>query len=339
VALALLLPALLVQALFFPNSAGAAPAVPGKPAVAPVATIASVTAKLTALSQQNEQLSEQTNLVVADVAAKQKALQAAQARVAVAAVAYRRAHDAVKQTLTAEYQSSSFSRTGALLNSSSGQDFIDQVTTLNLLAAHRADTLSRVAVARAGANAAQSSANHLLAAANAGSVVLQQQRAALAGDQSKFRALLATLSAQQVAAFNGRGAPGAADIAAAIAVHAGSPAAAAAVTFARHQVGKAYVYGAAGPSGYDCSGLTMASWAAGGVGLPHNAAAQSHYGKAVAAAALQPGDLLFYYHPIGHVTIYLGSGLMVSAPEPGENVKIVTVASFAKDFVSATRLT
>ncbi len=123
------------------------------------------------------------------------------------------------------------------------------------------------------------------------------------------------------------------------AVHAGTAAAQAAVDFALAQVGKPYVWGSAGPGSYDCSGLTMASWRAGGVSLPHNAAAQYGYGTHVDEADLQPGDLIFFYHPIGHVTIYIGNGLMVSAPTEGEPVKIATLAGSQSSYVGATRLT
>ncbi len=47
---------------------------------------------------------------------------------------------------------------------------------------------------------------------------------------------------------------------------------------------------------------------------------------------------MFFYQPIGHVTIYIGNGMMVSAPEPGENVQVVSTRSFGNDFVGATRL-
>jgi cell wall-associated NlpC family hydrolase len=82
----------------------------------------------------------------------------------------------------------------------------------------------------------------------------------------------------------------------------------------------------------------MAAWAAAGVNLPHNAAAQYAYGTHVDEADLQPGDLIFMYRPIDHVTIYIGYGLMVSAPEPGDHVKVVTVASEQDIYVGATRL-
>ena len=69
--------------------------------------------------------------------------------------------------------------------------------------------------------------------------------------------------------------------------------AAAAVNYAMAQVGDAYVYGAAGPDAFDCSGLTMASWAQAGVALPHSSSAQYGSGTPVSASALAPGDLVF----------------------------------------------
>jgi cell wall-associated NlpC family hydrolase len=98
------------------------------------------------------------------------------------------------------------------------------------------------------------------------------------------------------------------------------------------------VFAAAGPNSYDCSGLTMAAWKHGGVSLPHLASAQYNYGTHVSADALRPGDLVFFYHPIGHVAIYIGRGLLVSAPQTGENVKIVRLSYFMSDYVGATRL-
>ena len=62
--------------------------------------------------------------------------------------------------------------------------------------------------------------------------------------------------------------------------------AAAAIDYAMAQVGKSYVYGAAGPSAFDCSGLTMMAWAQAGVGLPHSSSAQ--YGSGARVAASDP---------------------------------------------------
>jgi len=101
----------------------------------------------------------------------------------------------------------------------------------------------------------------------------------------------------------------------------------AAVQYALAQVGDAYVYGAAGPSAFDCSGLTMMAWAQAGVGLPHSSSAQFGAGPHIASSALQPGDLVFYYSPISHVGMYIGNGLIVHAANPGAGVLVAGLYS------------
>jgi cell wall-associated NlpC family hydrolase len=97
--------------------------------------------------------------------------------------------------------------------------------------------------------------------------------------------------------------------------------AATAVNVARAQLGKPYVYGAAGPDTFDCSGLTMYAWRAGGVGLPHSAEMQYNSIAHIAVSQLQPGDLVFFYTPIEHVGIYVGGGQMIDAPYTGAVVR------------------
>jgi cell wall-associated NlpC family hydrolase len=101
----------------------------------------------------------------------------------------------------------------------------------------------------------------------------------------------------------------------------------AAVNYALAQVGEAYVYGSAGPSSWDCSGLTMMAWGAGGVSLPHSSTMQSGMGTSVSMSSLQPGDLVFYYSPISHVGMYIGNGQLVHAPNPSSSVEVVPVDS------------
>jgi len=111
--------------------------------------------------------------------------------------------------------------------------------------------------------------------------------------------------------------------------------AAAAVNTAKAQLGKPYVYGAAGPDSFDCSGLTMYAWRAGGVGLPHSAAMQYDAIAHVSVSQLQPGDLIFYYTPISHVGIYVGGGQMIEAPFTGSVVRYASI--FRPDLVGAGR--
>ena len=97
--------------------------------------------------------------------------------------------------------------------------------------------------------------------------------------------------------------------------------AAKALTFARAQVGKPYVWGATGPDSYDCSGLTQAAWRAAGVTLPRVTYDQVNAGTTVSLADAQPGDLVFFYDDISHVGLYIGNGMMIHAPKPGAYVR------------------
>ena len=94
------------------------------------------------------------------------------------------------------------------------------------------------------------------------------------------------------------------------------------VAYAKSQAGKAYVWGAAGPSAFDCSGLTMMAWQQAGVSLPHSSSAQYNSGRHISESELQPGDLVFYYSPISHVGLYIGNGQIVNALNPGSGVRI-----------------
>jgi cell wall-associated NlpC family hydrolase len=96
-----------------------------------------------------------------------------------------------------------------------------------------------------------------------------------------------------------------------------------AVQTALAQVGDPYVYGAAGPDAFDCSGLTMYAWRAAGVSLPHASGMQPGAGTPVSISELMPGDLVFYYSPISHVGMYIGDGMIVHAANPSVPVQVV----------------
>ena len=112
--------------------------------------------------------------------------------------------------------------------------------------------------------------------------------------------------------------------------------AAAAIAYARAQLGEPYVYAGAGPNGWDCSGLTMQSYASAGVAIGgHGSTSQYDYlkgkGRLVPVGQRLPGDLLFYADGGSttavkyHVTMYIGDGRMIEAPYPGQVVRIVAV--------------
>lgn len=107
-------------------------------------------------------------------------------------------------------------------------------------------------------------------------------------------------------------------------------------------LGSSYVWGTAGPDTFDCSGLTSWAYAQAGVYLPHSSAAQASSGAVVPSLSeAQPGDLLFFYSPISHVSLYVGGGTMIHArhPGPGGDVQYGSVAGYGTPVVKIVRPT
>ncbi len=94
------------------------------------------------------------------------------------------------------------------------------------------------------------------------------------------------------------------------------------VSIAKRYLGAPYVWGAAGPNSFDCSGFTMFVYRQVGVSLPHSSRAQIGCGQRVSRSDLAPGDLVFFGSPIHHVGIYVGGGMYIHAPHTGDVVKI-----------------
>ena len=97
------------------------------------------------------------------------------------------------------------------------------------------------------------------------------------------------------------------------------------LAYACAQLGDPYVWAADGPNSWDCSGLTMKAFAAGGVSLPHSSKLQATYGTRISVSNLKPGDLVFFNSPISHVGIYLGNNTMVHAPNSSTVVKVASL--------------
>ena len=100
--------------------------------------------------------------------------------------------------------------------------------------------------------------------------------------------------------------------------------------------GDPYVWGAAGPDQFDCSGLVVWAYAQEGIALPHYTGSLWNSGVHVARADLEPGDLVFFFADISHVGIYIGDGMMIDAPDFGETVRVEPI--YWSAYVGAVRI-
>ncbi len=240
------------------------------------------------------------------------------------------AREDLQDSIVSQYEGQSLSAVGVVAETDDADSFVSHLSTMsayNDLQSQLFDSFST----EAKALAIREKATEQRAAE------IQQKQDQLAAEKTAIddklaeaKALLDKLKDEEREALLSRGS---------VTIPSGidaSGAAATAIRYAMAQVGKAYVYGAAGPSAFDCSGLMMMAWAQAGVGLPHSSSAQYGIGRHVASGDLKPGDLVFYYSPISHVAMYIGNGLIVEAANPGAGVRVSGV--FSMPYVGATRL-
>jgi cell wall-associated NlpC family hydrolase len=277
-------------------------------------------------AQQLTVIDEQIQQAELTVAGEQKAAARAAAKAAVA----KKAVDAFEPQLRAIAQSgltgNSQSRVAAFLTSSSANDLVQQMTTLDVIAAHTEEVLAKVAAVQRIADRAKATADAADARARASLATLQKQKQQLQGAAASYQAAFSRLTAgERAAVTTALAGPTLATPSLDSLPQAPNGTVALVIRTALAQVGKPYVYGSMGPNGFDCSGLTAYAYAAAGITLPHSSAAQSSLGVRVSRAQLQPGDLVFFYSPISHVGLYIGNGMMVHARTFGHPVAVTSV--------------
>ena len=294
-------------------------------------------ALMAARAHDLEKVTEAFDAARDQLAAQQAKAQAAQAAYSKAQAALAQARVQVRGIARSAYTGSD-SSFAALLTSRSATDFVDKVSTLQTLAGRQTAVLGQVQQISDQAAQAEATAAKLVAQAKATFDGVKAQQDALQAQinqyQADFNRLSAAERAATLAAASGPAAGQAAsrgvDRSAAVPLGpsvAPSQAAQIAVNTALAQRGKPYVWAAAGPGSFDCSGLMEYAYSAAGISLPHSSAEQARMGHAVSMSQLAPGDLVFYYSPISHVGMYIGNGQIVNAPTAGDVVKIVGITA------------
>jgi cell wall-associated NlpC family hydrolase len=333
-------------------------AVPGLGVAEPRPTIAQVQHRIDVLNDQADRAVEAYAQARIALAAARRTSAVSQSRVRREEASLAAVRRAMSSVASSAYRSGGTDALVSLVSTSSPQAFLDRASSLDRIARDQAARLAAMSTARHQLLVVQDKATRDLARQKEAEASVAQQKAIivrtlaaqkslLANLQAEERARLARLQAERAAAARRTAALARAsrlrELASSVNASSGSsfyngPAsgrAGAAVAEAYNKLGSPYEWAAAGPSRFDCSGLTMWAWARGGVSLPHSSQAQYDVLQHVAQSDVQPGDLVFFGSPIHHVGIYIGGGQMISAPHTGDVVKIQD--AFRSDYVGAGR--
>ena len=255
---------------------------------------------------------------------------------------------AISKSLSAiaveQYKTGGLSQSLELLFSSNPALYLSAAGSLEAITRKQSVELRKYQAAKQRLTATSLTVNDKLALVQAAQKKLAAQSARAAAKLAEAESLLSKLKKEDRArlarlAQQEEDADQKSSLAAAKALSGVSGRGGKALQYALKQIGDRYVFGAAGMTTWDCSGLTMRAFQTAGVSLPHSSRAQYSYGKSVKRSELRAGDLVFFGRPISHVGIYLGGGKMVHAPRSGSRVKVASAANLGrKPYVGARRL-
>lgn len=220
----------------------------------------------------------------------------------------------------AQYRSGGLEPALALLLSDDPEDYLEKASVLDRITAHQAGELKRLRAALRSLAQDRADAAGRLGALEKSRKAAAAHKRTVEGKLAEARRLLGSLPAGDRAAYDRATRSARVDLPG----PGGAPAsgrAAAAVAAARSALGRPYVWGANGPGGFDCSGLTQWSYAQAGVALPRTSQAQRYAGRQVPLSEARPGDLVLYRSDASHVGMYMGNGQVIHAPYPGAPVR------------------
>ncbi|MEV7399483.1 NlpC/P60 family protein [Streptomyces sp. NPDC091267] len=325
--------------LAFAGAATAA-ALPGSAHADPTPTTAQVRAEVDRLYREAEAATEKYNGAKVEAAAAAKAVDALRDQAARKTERLNASRDKLGAFAAAQYRSGGIDPALQLALSSDPDQYLQRASYVERAGDRRAAEVRAVQRQVADVTQLRSEAAGQLTDLAAGQAELKKHKATVRTKLSEARKLLARLSPAERAAYaasdGSRGAAHADRSASRGSDRAPNARAAEAVAFAYGALGKPYVWGATGPSSFDCSGLTQAAWQSAGVSLPRTTYTQINSGQRVSRSELAPGDLVFFYSGISHVGLYIGNGQMIHAPRPGAPVRIAPIDQMP--FAGATRV-
>ena len=320
--------ALTSAAIGLPASRGEAVPGPSTPT-----TCAETRRQFVANGEAAEKVAEQLNDARVARAKMQKAYAVADKRARAIKAQYGELASDFKKIVSGELKSAPAGQFAVFFSSRSPKDFADQMALMDYIAGRKGEKIDTLGTVRAAAIKAQADAQAKLAAR----VKVEKQISAKVADLRKRGTQLTGLMSRLCAGDDPTQTAlrGSRDVAR-LPIGPASGGAEKAVQTALAQIGDPYVWGAAGPDAFDCSGLTLYAWASAGVQLPHSSSSQYGVGRRISRTEVRAGDLVFFYSPIHHVGIAINNTQMVHASTFGVPVKIDNIDS--SPYVGATRV-
>ncbi|MZD06361.1 hypothetical protein GTW43_14835 [Streptomyces sp. SID5785] len=302
-------------------AASAAAALGAGPAgAAPQDEPAETKAQVDRLYEQAEQATEAYNKAGERAGRLRTELRATQDQVARGQERINEMRRALGLLAGAQYRSGGVDPALALMLSSDPDSYLDRAGTLDRISSRNAGELTRLRTAQRDLAQERSEARRKLADLDASRKAVARHKHTVEDKLARARQLLNSLPDADRAAYE-RSSRGDERPDLTGAGPAASGRAAAALAAARSALGKPYVWGASGPSSFDCSGLMQWSYAQAGVGLPRTSQAQRYAGRQVPLSQARPGDLVAYGSDAHHIGIYAGNGQVIHAPHPGAPVR------------------
>ncbi|TQK43977.1 cell wall-associated NlpC family hydrolase [Streptomyces sp. SLBN-118] len=303
-------------------AATAAAALGAAPASAdPQDTTETTRTRVDRLYEEAEQATEEFNKAGERVERLRKQVTRAQDRVARGQERINRMRGALGSVAGAQYRSGGMDPALALLLSEDPDSYLDKAATLDRIGELQASALHdlRLAQRRLGQERAETSRD--LAELEHSRVAVARHKRTVERKLTEAQRLLNSLPSEYRAGYDRASRSGRDAMPELSGLAPASARAAAAARAARSAVGRPYVWGANGPSGFDCSGLTQWSYAQAGVALPRTSQAQRYAGRQVPLSEARPGDLVAYRSDASHIAMYMGNGQVIHAPYPGAPVR------------------
>ncbi|MFH8532234.1 NlpC/P60 family protein [Streptomyces tendae] len=302
-----------------------------------------VKAKVDKLYEEAEQATEKYNGAKEKQEKLQKEISTIQDNVARGQEELNELRDGLGSMASAQYRSGGIDPSLQLFLSADPDNYLDKASTLDQLSGQQVEALKKIQTKQRDLAQQRSEASEKLKDLSATRTELGKKKKQVQGKLSSAQKLLNTLTAQEKAALQqeeqrsnraserqvltgGKSTPA-------------SGRAGAAFAAAQGKIGTPYVYGATGPSSFDCSGLTSWAYAQAGVGIPRTSQAQANYGTRISSMSdLQVGDLVFFFSDLHHVGLYAGNGQVLHAPRTGTNVRYESMGTIGGPFMFGVRV-